>query len=55
MAMIILQKKYCKKKNMYIETFITAPHGMIRCIDNQGQIICEADGKVRNIFILKKK
>lgn len=32
-----MAEKVCKKKNMYIETFITAPHGMIRYIDNQGK------------------
>lgn len=49
------EKSIARKKNMYIETFITAPHGMIRCIDNQGQIICEADGKSQEYFHIKEK
>lgn len=31
------EKSIVRKKNMYIETFITAPHGMISYIDNQGK------------------
>lgn len=49
------EKSIVRKKNMYIETFITAPHGMISYIDNQGKMICKPDGKVRNILILKRK
>ena len=49
------EKSIARKKNMYIETFITAPRGMIRCIDNQGQIICEADGKSQEYFHIKEK
>lgn len=39
------EKSIVRKKNMYIETFITAPHGMISYIDNQGKMICKPDGK----------
>ncbi|MFR2513043.1 MAG: hypothetical protein ACLS9K_15010, partial [Lachnospira eligens] len=35
------EKSIVRKKNMYIETFITAPHGMISYIDNQGKMICK--------------
>ena len=49
------EKSIARKKNMYIETFITAPHGMIRCIDNKGQSICEADGKSQEYFHIKEK
>lgn len=40
---------------MYIETFITAPHGMIRYIDNQGKMICKLDGKSQEYFDIKEK
>jgi hypothetical protein len=29
------EKSLARKKNMYIETFITAPHGMVRYVDNR--------------------
>lgn len=40
---------------MHIETFITAPHGMIKYIDNHGSRICKSDGKSQKYFISKKK
>lgn len=49
------EKSFAKKKNMYIETFITAPHGMIRYIDNQGKMICKPDGKSQEYFDIKEK
>lgn len=49
------EKSLARKKNMYIETFITAPHGMIRYIDNQGKMICKPDGKSQKYFNIKEK
>ncbi|RHK51999.1 hypothetical protein [Lachnospira eligens] len=49
------EKSFARKKNMYIETFITAPHGMIRYIDNQGKMICKLDGKSQEYFDIKEK
>lgn len=49
------EKSLAKKKNMYIETFITAPHGMIRRIDDVGGLVCEADGKSQRYFGIKEK
>ena len=49
------EKSFARKKNMYIETFITAPHGMIRYIDNQGKMICKPDGKSQEYFDIKEK
>lgn len=40
---------------MHIETFITAPHGMIKYIDNHGSRICESDGKSQKYFHIKEK
>jgi FMN phosphatase YigB (HAD superfamily) len=49
------EKSLARKKNMYIETFITAPHGMIRYIDNQGKMICIPYGKSQKYFDIKEK
>lgn len=49
------EKSIVRKKNMYIETFITAPHGMISYIDNQGKMICKPDGKSQEYFDIKEK
>ena len=48
------EKSLARKKNMYIETFITAPHGMVRYVDNQG-VKCETDKKSQEYFYIKKK
>ena len=39
------EKSIASNKNMYIETFITAPHGMIRYIDDRGNAVCQPDRK----------
>lgn len=49
------EKSLARKKNMYIETFITAPHGMIRYIDNHGGMVCELDRKSQKYFHIKEK
>lgn len=49
------EKSIVRKKNMYIGTFITAPHGMISYIDNQGKMICKPDGKSQEYFDIKEK
>lgn len=49
------EKSIVRKKNMYIETFITAPHEMISYIDNQGKMICKPDGKSQEYFDIKEK
>ena len=49
------EKSIVRKKNMYIETFITAPHGLISYIDNQGKMICKPDGKSQEYFDIKEK
>lgn len=48
------EKSLARKKNMYIETFLTAPYGMIRYIDNQGNMVCEPDGKSQRNFDIKE-
>lgn len=48
------EKSLARKKNMYIETFLTAPYGMIRYIDNQGNMICKPDGKSQRNFDIKE-
>ena len=49
------EKSLVRKKNMYIETFITAPQGMIRYIDNHGGMVCESDRKSQKYFHIKEK
>lgn len=44
-----------KKKNMYIETFLTASHGMIRYIDSSEKIICESDKNSQKNFYIKEQ
>ena len=48
------EKSLARKKNMYIETFLTAPYGMIKYIDNQGNMVCEPDGKSQRNFDIKE-
>ena len=49
------EKSLAKQKNMYIETFLTAPHGMVRFIDENGDMICEPDKKSQKNFAIKCK
>lgn len=44
-----------KKKNMYVETFLTAPYGMIRYIDENMQMVCEPDKKSQYNFDIKEE
>lgn len=48
------EKSLVKKKNMFIEAFITAPHGMIRYIDDKGNIVCEKNKKSQMNFKIKQ-
>lgn len=43
-----------KKKIMFIETFLTAPYGMIRYIDEYGNMVCETDKKNQDHFQIKE-
>lgn len=47
-------KSLVKKKNMHIETFLTAPYGMVRYIDENGNVICEPDKKSQKNFEIKQ-
>lgn len=49
------EKSIASNKNMYIETFITAPHGMIRYIDDRGNAVCQPDRKSQKNFNVKEK
>lgn len=49
------ENSLAKKKNMYIETFLTAPHGMIRYIDSSEKIICEPDKNSQKNFYIKEQ
>ena len=49
------EKSIASNKNMYIETFITAPHGMIRYIDDRGNAVCQPDRKGQKNFNVKEK
>lgn len=44
-----------RKKNMYVETFLTAPYGMIRYIDENMQMVCEPDKKSQYNFDIKEE
>lgn len=50
----IAEKSLVKKKNMHIETFLTAPYGMVRYIDENGNVICEPDKKSQKNFEIKQ-
>lgn len=50
----IEEKSLVKKKNMHIETFLTAPYGMVRYIDENGNVICEPDKKSQKNFEIKQ-
>ena len=49
------ERSKVKKKNMQIETFLTAPHGMIRYIDEQYNMICEPNKKSQYYFDIKQQ
>lgn len=49
------EKSIVKKKNMYVETFLTAPHGMVRYVDDEGKIVCEPDRKSQLRFEVKER
>ncbi|MDO4188985.1 MAG: hypothetical protein Q4D29_08325 [Lachnospiraceae bacterium] len=42
-----------KKKNMVLETFLTAPHGMVRYFDRNGRVVCEENKKSQHHFDIK--
>lgn len=42
-----------KHKLSFLESFLTAPYGMIRYIDDQGDMVCEADRKNQHNFAKK--
>lgn len=48
-------ESHIKKKNMYVETFLTAPYGMIRYIDENMQMVCEPDKKSQYNFDIKEE
>ena len=50
----LAEKSLAKKKNMHIETFLTAPYGMIKYIDDNGNVVCEADKKNQLNFEIKE-
>lgn len=49
------EKSFVRQKNMYIETFLTAPHGMVRYIDDKGNAVCEPDKKSQQNFDIKQR
>ncbi len=49
------ERSLIKKKNMYVETFLTAPYGMIRYIDENMNMVCEPDKKSQKNFWIKEK
>lgn len=48
-------KSYIKKKNMYVETFLTAPYGMIRYLDDDMSMVCEPDRASQKNFKIKEQ
>ena len=50
----IAERSIVKKKNMYVETFLTAPYGMIRYINKNGDLVCEPDKKSQKNFSVKE-
>lgn len=43
------------KKQIYLESFLTAPYGMVKAIDEKGGFICGPDGKNQKYFQDKKE
>lgn len=43
-----------KRKSAFLESFLTAPYGMIRCISQEGELECEEDKKNQHHFDIKK-
>lgn len=48
-------ESYIKKKNMYVETFLTAPYGMIRYLDEDLNMVCEPDRTSQKNFKIKEQ
>lgn len=42
------------KKQIYLESFLTAPYGMVKAVDKNGELICAPNGKNQEYFNDKK-
>lgn len=49
------RKSAIRQKSAYLESFLTAPYGMIRFIDNDGEIVCEKNRLNQDYFEIKEK
>ena len=49
------EKSFVKNKSAFLESFLTAPYGMIRFIDTSGKMVCEPDKSNQYHFDVKEK
>lgn len=49
------KESFVKKKSAFLESFLTAPYGMIRYINESGKFICEPDKKNQKNFSVKEQ
>lgn len=46
---------YVKKKSAFLESFLTAPYGMIRFVEPDGHLVCEPDKQNQRHFYIKEE
>ena len=47
-------ERLIRKKAIYVETFITAPNGMAKYIDEENNVVCENNKKSQQYFSIKE-
>lgn len=47
------ERSYVKRKSAFLESFLTAPYGMIRFVDGKGDFVCEEDKTNQRNFAVK--
>ncbi len=49
------ERSYIKQKNAFLESFLTAPYGMLRYFDDDGKMICESKKTNQINFSIKEE
>lgn len=49
------ERSYIKQKNAFLESFLTAPYGMLRYFDDEGKMVCESKKTNQINFFIKEE
>lgn len=49
------ERSFVKKKSAFLESFLTAPYGMIRYVEEDGKLVCEPAKKNQKSFSVKEE